>query len=170
MKELGHYPIESHLTPVDAHTFSKEGEWWRAVVRSKNQYGNERVRLYLWRNDNQKGWVTVHKWNVQSSRWDKEKKTVKKYLNASPDSNAPYFPVQHYDVVGGETIEKTNDWWTAIVQYEDDWSSTHKTRLYMWQIEEGDAKGTGYKWNINSDTWPEERLVANSFLESLDDN
>lgn len=167
MSRPSHYPVESHLTPLNAHTFSKDAEWWRAVVHSEDQYGNELVRLYLWRNNDSKGWVPKHKWNVQRDRWKAEKSAAEKYVNRQPRGNPPGFPVQHYTVVDGETIEKTDDWWTAIVQYEDDWSSTHDTRLYMWQFENGEPKGTGFKWNINNDTWPEERRVAESLLENM---
>lgn len=74
------YPIESHLTPIKAHTFSKDGVWWRAVVQSEDEYGNELVRLYMWREHDQKGWVPKHKWNVQEDRWKREKGVVDDYV------------------------------------------------------------------------------------------
>lgn len=165
--DLSRYPVEGHLTPVGVHTFSKSGGWWRAIVHSEDDYGNEKVRLYLWHNNDTHGWITKHKWNVDPKHWSAERRVVKDYAGAPADAKTPYFPVQHYNVVGGQTIKKTDDWWTAVVQYEDNYSSTHKTRLYMWQLENGEAKGSGYKWNIRSDTWSEERAIADRYVEDL---
>lgn len=161
---LSQYPIESNRTPIQAHTFSRSNGWWRAIVKSEDAYGNERTRLYLWRNSDGKNWNITHKWNVDPDRWPEEKAVVKKYLNKLPSQNPPHFPIQHYTVVGGETITKSDRWWTAIVQYEDEYNSTHKTRLYMWDISGAEPKGTGYKWNISTDTWGEEATVADGFL------
>jgi len=167
MSRPTHYPVESHLSPLNAHTLSRNPEWWRAAVHSETGAGSGRVRLYLWRNNDEKGWVPKHKWNIQPERWSRQKATIKKYVNRTPNGNPPYFPVQHYTVVGGKTIAKTDDWWTAIVQYEDSWSSTHNTRLYMWRAGDEGYKGTGYKWNISSDTWPEERRIADGLLTNM---
>lgn len=166
-EDLSRYPIEGHLTPVGALTFSKSGGWWRAIVHSEDEYGNEKIRLYLWRDNDTKGWVTKHKWNIDPDHWAAERRVVEDYAGTTVDADTPYFPVQHYNVVGGQTIKKTDDWWTAVVQYEDDYSSTHKTRLYMWQLENGDEKGTGFKWNVRSDTWPEERDAVDRYVEHL---
>lgn len=165
MANVSQFPIESHLTPREAHTFSRSNEWWRGIVRSEDEYGNKRIRLYLWRDMGGKEWEITHKWNVQEGRWEKEKAKAEKYLNAQPSSNHPYFPVQHYKVVGGETITKNDAWWTAIVQFETDYSSTHKTRLYMWDMSGGEPTGISYKWNVNTDTWSEEVRVADAFLK-----
>lgn len=158
------YPVESHLTPLKGHTFSRTAEWWRAIVRSATQDGDELLRLYLWRNNDQKGWIPKHKWNIHPDRWDNEKSVVKRHVRGPINEDSTYFPVQHYHVIGGETITKTDSWWTAVVHYEDDWSSTPNTRLYMWQFENDEPKGTGFKWNINTDTWGEERRAADGML------
>jgi len=165
--DLSRHPVEDHLTPVNGHTFSKSGGWWRAIVHSEDDYGNEKVRLYLWHENDTEGWITKHKWNIDPDHWLQERSVVEDYVGAAVDANTPYFPVQHYNVVGGQTIKKTDGWWTAVVQYEDDYSSTHKTRLYMWQLEDDDAKGTGYKWNVSTDTWSEERNAADRYLKNL---
>ncbi|SNR65369.1 hypothetical protein SAMN06266787_10821 [Halorubrum ezzemoulense] len=166
-ENLSRYPIEDNLSPIGALTFSKSGGWWRAIVHSEDQYGNEKVRLYLWHDNDAEGWVTKHKWNIDPEHWPAERRIVEEYVGAAVDANTPYFPVQHYDVVGGQTITKTETWWTAVVQYETDYSSTHETRLYMWQREDDTVKGTGFKWNINTDSWPEERDAADRYVESL---
>lgn len=166
-ENLSRYPIEGHLKPVGGLTFSKSGGWWRSIVRSEDKYGNEKVRLYLWHDNENKGWVAKHKWNIKPDHWPAERRAVESYAGATVDADTPYFPVQHYDVVGGQTINKTDDWWTAVVQYEDNYSSTHKTRLYMWQLENDDVKGTGYKWNVRNDTWPEERDAIDRYVEKI---
>lgn len=165
MVNLSQYPIESNRTPLQGHTFSQSNGWWRGVVKSEDAYGNERVRLYLWRDRDGKDWQIVHKWNVQADRWDQEKKIADKYVGAPPTTQTPHFPVQHYNVVGGETISKNDNWWTAVVQYEKDGSSTHDTRLYMWDVQGNSTTGTKFKWNIKRDTWGQEKRVADSFLD-----
>lgn len=166
MSDAKQYPVESHLTPIAAHTFSESGDWWRAIVHAEDHYGNEKVRLYLWHN-NGSDWKAKHKWNITPDRWPAEKRAGNQYAGAPLDSQTPHFPVQHYTVVGGQTIEKTDKWWTAVVQYEDNWSATHKTRFYLWELEDEEPKGTGYKWNIKTDTWPEERTTIDRYVTKL---
>lgn len=164
MANLDQFPVESHLTPVQAHTFSKDNGWWRAIVKSKDEYENERIRLYLWHDSDGKEWDTIHKWNVQPDRWEKEKAVVEQWVGKPASSGNKHFPVQHYFVLDGETITKNDRWWTAVVQFEKDGSSTHDTRLYMWNMAEDEPTGTGFKWNINRDTWKQESMIADAFL------
>jgi len=163
--DLNQYSVESNLTPTRAHTFSRNNGWWSGIVKSDDPYGNEKIRLYLWHDADGKDWDIIHKWNVQADRWGKEKAVVDKFVGEGISENTPYFPVQHYHVVGGETISKNDDWWTAVVQYKKDLSwSTHETRLYMWNFDGNKPKGTNFKWNIKRDTWYEQSRIADAFL------
>jgi len=165
MANLDQYPVELHLDPIQAHTFSRDNGWWRGIVKSHDEYGNKVIRLYLWRDPDGKDWNIIHKWNVQPDRWEQEKEVVEKYVGKPPTNDHPHFPVQHYHVVGGETIIDDGRWWSAVVQFKKDMSSsTHKTRLYLWSLEDDTPKGTGFKWNIKRDTWHQESMIADGFL------
>jgi antitoxin component YwqK of YwqJK toxin-antitoxin module len=36
----------------------------------------------------------------------------------------------------------------------------------MWQFDNGNPRGTGYKWNINNDTW-EKKRIADGMLNGI---
>jgi len=165
MKDMEQYPVESHLSPVKAHTFSRSNGWWRAIVESEDNDRNTHVRFYLWRDQGGKDWDITHKWNIQPDRWKKEKQIVGEYLNKQPNGTHPYFPVQYYKVVGGETIMKNERWWSAVVQFKKNPpSSKHSMRLYLWKFKGDKPKDSGFKWNVEKDTWHQESMMADQFL------
>jgi hypothetical protein len=69
-------PTHENVDVLSHATISKDGEWWKAIVRY-DHYGEERVAVYLWRKNGDGDWTRKQKYSPRSPEdWERDKQIV----------------------------------------------------------------------------------------------
>lgn len=162
-------PVHESLSVVEHETIYKNGEWWKAVVRYQydDSADDDEVAIYLWHDDDE--WTRKNKYVIKTrDAWLTDSETVDDLLGES--ASAPTttdFPVSdYYELAGGETVFKTEDWWKAIVNVSQkgDWE-TNEMMIYVWQKSDDEWRRR-QKYTIKSEAkWEEEAAVVKSVLD-----